>query len=174
MGRPFWRPLDDAAPPFYESASLGDLLRAWWDEPGLQEKAPKEERVRALSRWVEDHERTGAKWVGAKHPLLSLCGEDLLEAWGDKTRWLWSYRPPEQSIRSLTSLGWWPGREEFVQRRLWDAATRFFAGREHLRVQLADLISDPSREVDRIVRYLGVAPTDEQVRAAIRCIRPRT
>jgi len=40
-------------------------------------------------------------------------------------------------------------------------------------VEPADLISDPSREVDRIVRYLGVAPDDEQVRAAIRCVLPK-
>ena len=172
MGRPFWQPLDPAAPPFYESASLAERLRAWWDEPSLQEKAPRAERVRALAQWVESQERTGARWVGAKHPLLSLCGDDLLEAWGAETRWIWSYRPLEESIRSLAALGWWPGREEFVQRRLWDAASRFFAGREHLRVELAGLRSDPSREVERIIHYLRIAPESEQVRAAVRCIQP--
>ena len=173
MGRPFWEPLEPAAPPFYESAALAERLRAWWHEPSLEEKVPRPERVRFLAEWVEGRERPGAAWVGAKHPLLSLCGDDLLEAWGAGTRWLWAHRPPDESIRSLAALGWWPGREAFVQSRLWDAAGRFFAGRDHLRVELARLRADPSREVERIAHYLGLGPDGEQVRAAVQSVRPR-
>ena len=134
MGEPFWEPLVPDKGLYYESASLADLLRIWWDEPSLEEKTPKAERVPLLSKWIEDQEWAGVKQVGAKHPLLSLCGEDLLEAWGDATHFLWSRRPVEESIRSLTALGWWPGSEERVQRRLWEAASRFFERRPHLPV----------------------------------------
>jgi hypothetical protein len=173
MGKPFWQPLTPGATPYYESASLGDQLRLWWEEPALQEKTPKAERVPVLAQWVEGQERAGAKQVGAKHPLLSLCGEDLLEAWGDATHFIWSHRPLEESIHSLTALGWWPGSEEFVQRQLRDAASRFFERQPHLRVELADLTSHPSREVDRIIQYLRIAPDNEQIRSAVGCIQPR-
>jgi hypothetical protein len=173
MGEPFWQPLTPDATLYYESASLADQLRIWWDEPSLEEKTPKAERVHFLAQWVESLEWAGARQVGAKHPLLSLCGDDLLEAWGGATHFIWSYRPLEESIHSLIALGWWPGREEFVQRRLWDAASRFFERHPHLRVELADLTSQPSREVERIIKYLGITPNNEQIRNAINCIQPR-
>ena len=67
---------------------------------------------------------------------------------------IWSHRPIEKSIHSLVHLGWWPGREEFVQRQLYDAASQFLQGRPHLRVELADLRSNPSREVERLIHFL--------------------
>ena len=54
LGKPFWQD-------YYESASLADQLRIWWDEPALQEKTPKAERVRFLARWIEDQEQSGAR-----------------------------------------------------------------------------------------------------------------
>ena len=172
MGGPFWWPLTPGTPPFYESASLAGLLRSWWDEPGLIEKTPKAERVRVLAEWIAEQEKAGAKQAGAKHPLLSLCGEDLLEAWGDAAKFIWSHRPIEKSIHSLVHLGWWPGREEFVQRQLYDAASQFLQGRPHLRVELADLRSNPSREVERLIHFLQISPNNEQIRSAMACIQP--
>lgn len=173
MGGPFWQPLTPGAPLYYESGSLSGQLRLWWEEPALREKTPKAERIPLLARWVKDREQAGAPHVGAKHPLLSLCGDDLLEAWGGATHFLWAHRPLEESIRSLTALGWWPGSEETVQRRLYDAASRFLQQRPHLRVEMADLTSQPSREVERILQYLQVAPNSEQIRAAVSSIQLR-
>jgi hypothetical protein len=161
------------APPFYESGSLSGQLHLWWEELALREKAPRPERVASLSRWIEAQERAGARQVGAKHPLLSLCGDDWLEAWGGATHFVWALRPPEESIRSLTALGWWPGSEEYVQRRLYDAASRFLERLPHLRLEFADLTSHPSREVERIIQYLHVAPDNEQIRSAVGSIQPR-
>jgi hypothetical protein len=71
----------DMGPPFfegfYESAGLSKQLRKWWDEPRLREKVSQAKRVRVLAQWIQERERGGVRWVGMKHPLLSLCGEDL-------------------------------------------------------------------------------------------------
>lgn len=174
MGGPFWWPLTPDTPPFYESAFLADQLRSWWSEPSLEEKTPKPERVRVLGQWAESRERAGAKQVGAKHPLLSLCGDDLLEAWGGATQFIWSHRPLEKSILSLRQLGWWPGREEFVQRRLYEATSQFLQQRPHLRVELADLRSDPSREVERIIHFLQITPSNEHMHSATACIQAKS
>ncbi len=173
LGGPFWQPVTPGAPPYYESAALADSLRRWWNEPDLHQTAPPAERVAFLSRWVEDRERDGAAHIGAKHPLLSLCGPDLLAGWGGATQFVWANRPLEEAIRALIGLGWWPGREEVVQSRLWGAAFRFLDGRPHLRVELADLTSQPAREVERIIHYLQITPDDEQIRSAVGSIQPR-
>jgi hypothetical protein len=74
MGAPYW--MDN-----YESARLARRLRRWWHEPELQERFPAPERVRKLRDWISFLEGGGAAHVGAKHPLLSLCGDDLVQAW---------------------------------------------------------------------------------------------
>jgi hypothetical protein len=163
LGPPFWGN-------YYESEWLSARLRAWWDEPRLVESAGRAERVRVLWEWVEGQERTAAR-VGAKHPLLCLCGPDLVEAWGEGVRLVWAYRPLENSIRSLERRGWWPDAGA-VQRRLWHAVTAFLADREHLRVEFADLMADPARQARRVADFLGLEPTAEQLAAAVASVRP--
>ena len=67
---------------FFEPTWLSAQLRRWWDEPHLIERVSASERVRMLRHWIEDQEHDSTAAHGAKHPLLSLCGADLLEAWG--------------------------------------------------------------------------------------------
>ena len=164
MGAPYWRN-------HYESARLARRLRRWWHEPDLQERYPRAERVRKLGDWIAFLEAGGATHVGAKHPLLSLCGDDLLEAWGPAVRFIWTHRPLDESIASIRRTRWWPephGAE--LQRRLWDPVNRFFEGREHLRIEFADMLADPAREIRRIVAYLGLAPDPGRFAAALASI----
>lgn len=166
MGAPFWRN-------HYESARLAKRLRRWWHEPDLEERYPRAERVRKLGDWIAFLETGGAAHVGAKHPLLSLCGEDLVEAWGPAVRFVWTHRPLAESIASIRRARWWPEPHgEALQLRLWDAVNRFFAGREHLRIDFADMLADPAREIQRMVDYLGLAPDAAQFAAALASIRP--
>jgi len=165
----------DMGPPFfegfYESAGLSQQLRRWWDEPRLREKVGQAQRVRSLAQWIEERERGGARWVGMKHPLLSLCGEDLVQAWGPETRFIRCCRPLEDSINSLKRMG----RKvdgEFLQGTLMAALDKFFAGREHLAIAFADLMSNPRREVERLMEYLQITADAEQVAAAVQFIEP--
>ena len=165
----------DMGPPFfegfYESAWLSEQLRRWWDEPRLREKVSPAKRIRVLAQWIQEREQGGARWVGMKHPLLSLCGEDLVRAWGLETRFIRCCRPLEDSIDSLKRLG----RKvdgEFLQGTLLAALDRFFAGREHLAIEFADLMTDPRREVQRLVEYLRIEAGAQQIESAIRFIEP--
>ncbi|MGH8850959.1 MAG: hypothetical protein ACREYD_08190 [Casimicrobiaceae bacterium] len=166
MGGPYWR--DN-----FESARLAKRLRRWWHEPKLDECYPRSERVRKLDDWIAFVETGGATHVGAKHPLLSLCGEDLVEAWGPGVRFIWTYRSLDESIASIHRTHWWPEPDgEELQRRLWDPLNRFFAGREHLRIDFADMLADPAREIRRIADYVALAPDVGRFAAAVASIRP--
>jgi hypothetical protein len=165
----------DMGPPFfegfYESAGLSALLRRWWDKPRLREKVKQPERIRILAEWIQERERGGAKWVGMKHPLLSLCGEDLVQAWGPETRFIRCCRPLGDSVDSLKRLG----RKvdgTFMQGTLMAALDHFFAGREHLAIEFADIMGNPRREVERLMEYLQITADGDKVEAAIRFIEP--
>ena len=129
--------------------------------------------MRKLRDWVDFLEAGGAPTVGAKHPLLSLCGDDLVEAWGPAVRFIWTWRPLDESIASIRRTGWWPDpMGEKLQRRLWDEVNRFFAGREHLRVDFSDMLADPAREIRRMADYAGLLPDDTRFAAALGSILP--
>jgi hypothetical protein len=156
----------------YESLVLARKLRLWWREPRFQEMMPREARVRRLADWIEGQERKPTPWIGAKHPLLSVCGEDLQEAWGPEVRFIWTWRPLEQSIDSIKRIGWWtPELGETLQRRLWESLQRFFARTPHLRVEFADMIANPGREIDRMIEYLQITPDAAHIRAAVESVR---
>jgi hypothetical protein len=165
MGAPYW--MDN-----FESARLAKRLRRWWQEPQVQECFPRAERVRKLGDWAAFLEAGHPTHVGAKHPLLTLCGDDLIEAWGPGTRFIWTYRPLEESIASIHRTGWWPEQVgEKLQRRLWDEATRFFTDREHLRVDFADMLADPAREIRRMADYVGLKVDPDRFALALAWIR---
>jgi len=165
MGAPYFKDC-------YEPIVLARNLRKWWGEPHLWEMLPREARVRALSEWIAGQEQKGKPWVGAKHPLLAARGEDLLEAWGPDVRFIWTHRPVEQSIESLLRLRWFtPPVSESLQRQLWEALNRFFSAQPHLRVEFADLVANPAREIDRMIEFLGIVPDTGQIEAAVKSVR---
>ena len=193
MGPPYWHDC-------YEPDDLSRRLRVWWNEPRrnltpsrgerkdaqlrgesavwlneprLKESAPATERVAELLRWIENHEQARAPCTGAKQPLLCLSGQDLLEAWGSSMRFIWTHRPLEKSVRSLESLNWFPGKEEEMQGTLWRAVTEFFQHQPHLRVDFSAMMEDPTREIGRIIDYLGLQPDPRQIAAATGYISPK-
>jgi hypothetical protein len=174
MGPPFFgESHQNSIHDFYESAWLSQRLRIWWNEPDIIEKVSQRKRVKVLRRWIQDQERSGSKWIGMKHPLLSLCGPDLVEAWGSSVRYIWTCRPLENSIKSLRKLKWWSDeRSDRTQQLLWAAVTEFFAKQEHLRIDFADLMANPEQQIDRLIDYLGLAPTDQQIAAAKVYVQP--
>lgn len=166
LGKAFWSD-------YFEPRWLSQQLRRWWNEPELREAVAKEERVRLLGKWARDMETGGGHAIGAKHPLLTLCGDDLREAWGAETKFIWTWRPLEESIASIQRRQWWPGMEKEIQTRLWSQANEFFTTQTHLKVEFADMLQSPEREIDRIIEFLGLRPTKEQKRNATMFIERR-
>ena len=156
---------------FYESAGLSKQLRKWFDEPRLVEKVGSAKRVRVLADWIREREAGGARWVGMKHPLLSLCGEDIVQAWGPETKFIRCCRPLDDSIDSLKRLGRSVDGAH-LQGTLMTALDKFFAGREHLAIEFADLMSNPRREVERLVQYLQIEADEAKIQAAVSFIEP--
>jgi hypothetical protein len=173
MGPPFWRSSDDDDPNnYYEPVDLSWHLRRWWNEPEIIEKTAAADRVRFLKHWIELQECAHPGPSGAKHPLLSLCGDDLITAWGPETRFIWSWRPLEQSIAGLQRRGWFPGSEESLQQRLWAALNDFESRhRDIVRLDWAQVQSDPVKATRQLAALAGLECSDDQLRTAAGFIR---
>jgi hypothetical protein len=160
MGAPFWYSSDECAKNnFYEPWDLACLLRFWWNEPDIRENTPPHIRIACLASWVRLRQCAYPTAVGAKHPLLCLCGDDLVTAWGADTIFLRTYRPLEESIEWLRARHWFAQREESLQRRLWQALDDFCARQPHLSIEYRRLRSDTVAVLREIADYAHLTPT---------------
>ena len=167
MGAPYWYSSDERAPNnFYEPWDLACLLRMWWNEPDIRENTDRQTRVACLSNWLRLRQCYYQSTVGAKHPLLCLCADDLVTAWGADTIFLWAYRPLDESIERLRARKWFAYREEPLQRRLWQTLEDFCVRQPHLRVDYQRLRSDPAAVLRGIAAYVHLEPTAAQWTAA--------
>jgi hypothetical protein len=167
MGAPFWYSSDERAKNnFYEPWDLACQLRFWWNEPNIRENTDRQTRITCLANWVRLRQCFYPGAVGAKHPLLCLCADDLVTAWGANTIFLRACRPLEESINRLRARNWFPQREEALQRRLWQALEDFCACQPHLPVEYNRLRSDPAAVLREIADYAHLTPSASQLAAA--------
>jgi hypothetical protein len=167
MGAPFWFSSDERAKNnFYEPWDLACQLRFWWNEPEIRENTDRHIRISCLANWVRLRQCFYLSAVGAKHPLLCLCGADLVTAWGPDTVFLRACRPLDESIERLRARNWFPQRGEALQRRLWRALEEFCTRQPHLPVEYGRLRSDPAAVLREIADYAHLAPTASQLATA--------
>ncbi len=164
MGAPYW--FD-----YFESAEMAAALRSWWAEPDMVETVAQNERVDGLACWLENQQALGHSTIGLKHPLLTLSANDVLQAWGGSTKFIWTKRPWEDSVESLKNAMGWP-RAHLAQSFLWMKAADFCAGNAHLAVEFSDLMRDPEDTIQRLISFLGLDCTGEQMAAALNVVRP--
>ncbi|MGE5095194.1 MAG: hypothetical protein ACM3SO_08640 [Betaproteobacteria bacterium] len=177
MAPPFWEVSDeDADNNFYEPYALSWHLRAWWDEPRIVERVPRDVRVDYLRQWAVLQETlSSSRPIGAKHPLLCLCAEDLLEAWGPDTRFLWSWRPLEESIAGLRRRDWFGEDTAALQRKLWDALQRFdeaHPGRL-FKLDWNEAKARPDWAAEQLASFAGIAADPGLLQLAAARLRPQ-
>lgn len=173
MGPPFWMTSNDrAGTNYYEPYDLAWHLRRWWDEPRAVERVPAEDRIRFLSCWAALQETVRPGPVGAKHPLLSLCGDDLVTAWGPRTRFVWSWRPLDESIAGLQRRGWFVGHAVALQERLWNTLNDFASRRgDVIELDWTRVKTDPTWAAQELASIAGIALSEERLQSAVGFIR---
>jgi hypothetical protein len=175
MGPPYWTGWGyPEHVSYYEPHDLGHHLRIWWDEPRLIERVCSAHRVEFFRRWIELQEVAGyGAPCGAKHPLLSLSAVDVLKAWGPETRFVWAYRPLDESIEGLKRRAWFEGFDPVaIQCRLWDALHAASARISPLRLDWSQVKANPRRAVDALCEFTAITPSAAQRATAAAFVRP--
>ena len=179
----------------FENLDMKPFLVQAWNQPyGVPSVYTRAQRVQRLRSWIEKEEVTaGGAPVCLKHPLLSLSLDDLLDAWGNETTFVWAHRSVTDSVAALQRRRWFNDPiAASLQAKLWQSLRDFFgcgpdlggpAGaaadmarcRDHrpLIVSYRDLLDDPRGSVRRIVAALGLSPTTAQVEAAVAAVKPK-
>ncbi len=164
---------------YFEAAQLSQQLRKAMNEPEIELQMSESELELILARWYRDSRlrvKDPKVMIGAKHYLLGCVGPSVARAWGYNMKVIVPDRPVEQVIASLERTGWKMGKPEnarqIVERTL---ALRepFLANHPHvLRFNFEDLLTDPRTGVRRIVEFLGIRPSEDQIEQAIAFVDP--
>ena len=161
----------------FEAEGLARICEEAVPFPATELALPPEAIRARLAKWIGERACEAAEketLAAGKYPLLCALGEELVAAAGPGLRAIHVDRPLEDSIASLVRRE--PGRDaaeiERHQRWLDEGKRRLLGQVDHLTVAYADLLSDPRREIDRILAYLGHGASPEQVEAAAAYVRP--
>lgn len=157
----------------FEAIELARLCRLMFEEPWLTENVDLETRIKLLAIWASSHTKSHSpahRLVGGKHPMLSLMGPEITNAWQRPT--IVSVERDENAIvNSLVKRQWgWPLDACLSVTR------QLIASREHflqstslpvIRVQYETLICDPQRVLDQLCQFLNLSPTQEELVKAV-------
>lgn len=179
MGPPFWANSVEADEDnYYEPMDLNWHLRRWWDEPKQVEMVPAEERIRFLENWATLQEGIRPGPIGAKAPMLSLCGPDLIAAWGKAgLRFIWSWRPFDESLAGLQRREWFKGHDlAEIQQKIWNTISAFDSAHPGLliRHEWNRVKKDPLAAARELASLAGIQPTPEQYQYAAELVKPPT
>lgn len=175
MGHRFFMGGQAASPKgCFEAKRLYDICLACYPEPSFEVARDYPTRVRLLKEWLQG--RSNERRVGAKHPKLCLMIPEMLEAW-PSVKFISVHRPLEESVNSLTDLGWWAGtwKPEDLIRRLVETRDRELAELPEDRVYRLDFRefrSNPRTHLEDIAQWAGIKPLEEQYAKACAHIDP--
>jgi hypothetical protein len=168
----------------FEAIGLAALCEAAYPFPDTEPALPHDEVVARLRQHVAhvcaSAARQGKQMAGGKYPQLCGMGAALREACGDRLRVIHIDRALDESIASLRdrsrcATGWLRADDaqvDRVQRWLWEAKQDLLLQVPHLTVAFADLLADPRREIERIVAWLELAPSEDAVARAVAHVQP--
>jgi hypothetical protein len=162
-------------PHFYEDTYIGDICRNSYSEPWLEENT-QYDRISQLRRWAGlqcKHMPKEVPLLCGKHPMLSLVGSELMEAWNNP-KFICIERSPEECYESMKKVDWcWhPSAAKHAFNRLADAREEFFATHQPplLRIRYDALKSAPERVFSELCAFLQHVPTAQQRRSALKLV----
>ena len=177
LGLKMDEPSEPKQPHFFEDVYLREICRNSYYEPWLEEKRPQIERINHLRRWAGlqcKNMSQEVKLICGKHPMLSLMGAEIMEAWKEP-KFICIERSPEESYESMKKVPWcWhPSAAKYSFNRLAEAREEFFEKYQPplLRISYETLKSEPRRVIWELCDFLQYSSTPQQRHNAMALIR---
>jgi hypothetical protein len=169
----------------FEARGLAAVCEAALPFPSTEPALGRDEIVRRLRVHVahvcRSAARQGKAMAGGKYPHLCALGPELQDACGDQLRVVNIERSLDESIASLrarsrAAADRWLAiddvQADHVQRWLLREKRRFLGSVPHLDVALGELVADPRAEIERLVAWLALSPSDDAFERAVAHVRP--
>ena len=176
LGMELGKPSAPDQPHFFEDLYLGEICRNSYLEPWLEEQCPQIDRINHLRRWagLQCKEMPGdLPLICGKHPILSLMGPELMEAWKEP-KFICVVRDDADSCQSMQRVSWrWhPTTAKSSFELLRKSRETFFERSKPplLRIFYDEMKSHPKKIIAAICSFLGHVASAEQQESAIALI----
>lgn len=157
----------------FEAVELARLCRLMFEEPWLAENVDYETRIKLLAIWASSHTKSHSpthRVVGGKHPILSLMGPELTEAW-QRPAIISVERDEAAIVNSLVKRQWgWPLDACLsVTRQLLASREQFLQSTSLpvIRVEYETLVSDPQLVLDQLCQFMNLSSSQEEFNKAV-------
>jgi len=164
-------------PHFFEDTYLGDICRNSYTEPWLEEKRVRIDRINHLRRWAGLQCQAMPKempLICGKHPMLSLMGTEIMEAWNEP-KFICIERDPDDCYKSMQRVPWcWhPSAAKYAFNRLAEAREEFFEKYQPplLRIPYETMKAEPEQALSELCQFLQHVPTLPQRQNALTLIK---
>lgn len=168
-----------------EAQGLANICEQAAIFPSTQFSLNKEIIQQKLSTWINERIIKAKKFntiAGGKYPHLCAMGDILLNVLGDRLRIIHCDRPLQESIdslkrRSKLCSGWLnvtDEQAENVQNWLWENKHKLLnkVNQKYiLHINYENLLNNPEKEVQNIINFLDIKPSDIQITNAINHIK---
>jgi len=191
MGEDYWVPPDWKNPKgYYEDKGLVALWRAAYPRPGSQRsRLSREEGTARLRRWLKRRAQdgppaaAGKSLIGGKQEVLCYLVPEMAAAWPD-VRIIIPERPVAEIVASMVRAGF---NTNLTPEQITAKVQAQIAARDQalcdldstaapmplLRLPFADVVRAPRGAIDKIMAFLGINPTPQQVQAAVEFVDPQ-
>lgn len=164
----------------FEAKGLMDLCEAAIPFPATEYKQARGKIWSSLQKWINTRRREAhAKGTlpAGKYPMLCRMGNQLHSLCGDKLLVVHINRPFEESVESLVKRSKNGNPDQIRKHQAWleEGKQQLLAKLpegQKITVEYADLLEDPAREIQRLVAFLGVHPSEDQLNKARDWVKP--
>ena len=171
------RHCDPQQPLFFEDSYLAEICRNSYAEPWLEERRPQIDRINHLRRWAGiqcKNTSNNVPLICGKHPMLSLMGEEIMQAWKEP-KFVSIEHHHEESYDAMKKVPWcWhPSAAKYSFALLEKAREDFFAKYRPplLWITYDTLKAEPERILSELCEFLNHVPTPEQRQNAFTFIK---
>jgi len=162
-----------------EHRDLAAICERAFPFPLTEQKRKRRWIYRSLQTWINARQQE-AKGRGtiaaAKYPQLCRAGRQLFNLLGDRLRVIAIERPIEESIKSIQRRAAKVApADKLAEHQRWLEEGRqsiLQNAADVLRIGYGALLNDPERELRRVVEWLDIEPTAEQMAAAVAHVKP--
>lgn len=158
---------------YFEDSFLVSVCLNHFSEPWLYEKTSSSERINHLRFWAGlqcKRRPNESRYFCGKHPMLSIMGPELVEAWNDPC-FIRVERPIEDSMKAMNKLNWhWhPTAINHCLNMMKQSRANFIQkySPRNLCITYDHAMLFPEKTIDSICEFLNYQPTVEQWKKSI-------
>ncbi len=157
----------------YRDPLLKEAIMKWFPLPDMSDEASRAERHGFFTEWAMYAEMESEHYA-LSHPMLSLCVDDVIAAWGDDTKVIYCYVRPEllfteSHFEALRFQMHWSRRWVCkIESKLWAESADAALNHDAIFVESRRYVDDPLGHVLRLIDDLGIEPTQEQIDEAVK------